>query len=196
MPREVGGFVLVDDEHRDIGDLLRSKGQEWRYRKDDAGARRRCGPSHLQILGEGHFHLEKERVALAKRAGGDLAGIRRGVGTGRQHDRVLATFVDGDDGDAGGAAPAVDVGEIDAGRQEFAERDLADVVVADRADEAHLGPGAPRGERLVGALAAGDQRIIGTPHSLARVRRARHPADEVDIDRAEDGDHGSAVSAR
>ena len=90
----------------------------------------------------------------------------------------------------------VDAGEIDAGRGELAEGDFADVVIADRADEVNLRAGSSRRERLVGALAAGDQRIVGAAHRLARMRRARHPADEVDIDRAEDGDHGEAVSAR
>ncbi len=52
---------------------------------------------------------------------------------------------------------------------ELVERDLADVVVADRPDEADLRPGAPRGERLVRALAAGDQRVVGAD---ARSRRA------------------------
>ena len=111
----------------------------------------------------------------------NLSRIRGGIGAGRDHDGVLAAVVDGDDGDARGALPPRHRGEVDPAGDQLVERHLADVVIADRADEADLCPGAARGQRLVRALAAGDQRIVRADArsrraagSSARGRRDRH----------------------
>ena len=88
------------------------------------------------------------------------------------------------------ARRATDVRSTPAGLQ-FAQRHARQGIVADGTDKPHRGAGAPRGQRLVGALAAGDQGVVGAVHGLARPRQACDAGDQIDVDRAEDCDHGS-----
>ena len=72
-----------------------------------------------------------------------------------------------------------------AGRAQRRQRHVA----ANRADHRDLGSGTARGQRLIGALAAGKKRVIAAEHGLARPRQVRDRHDQIDIDRAEDDNH-------
>ena len=68
-------------------------------------------------------------------------------------------------------------------------------VLPDRAHHAHLAAGALGGQRLVGALAAGRGLEAVAGHGFAGLRQAADIGDEVEIDRADDGDHELEASA-
>ena len=72
--------------------------------------------------------------------------------------------------------------------RELGSAPLAEVVVADGADEADLGAEPGRGDRLVGALAARDAVELGARERLPRPRQPRDGGDEVEVDRADDRD--------
>ncbi|HEV8501158.1 MAG TPA: hypothetical protein VGR63_06245 [Casimicrobiaceae bacterium] len=57
------------------------------------------------------------------------------------------------------------------------------------AEQADLGAGAPCGQRLIGAFAAGKHLEAPRAERLARQWQARDPRDEIEIECAEDDDH-------
>ena len=68
--------------------------------------------------------------------------------------------------------------------------------MTDGAHHADGGAGAARGQRLVGALATGNEAVVGSGHGLARTRQAGRPTDEVDVDRTEYRDHGGSSTGQ
>ena len=69
-----------------------------------------------------------------------------------------------------------------------AERLVRERVAADRSHEPHLGPEPRRGERLIRALAAWNARERRAGDRLTRPRQPLAARDEVEVDRADDGD--------
>ena len=84
--------------------------------------------------------------------------------------------------------------EIDPGRCQQLQGRLGKAVLAHGRDMAHLCPGAPRRQRLIGALAARGHGKYPARHRFARLGQARHGADLVEIGGAENRDHASIFS--
>ena len=79
--------------------------------------------------------------------------------------------------------------DVDAGRDESGQRVAGEDVGADRARHGDVGAGTTRGQRLIGAFAAGQRGEGAAGDRLAGLRKARDARDEIEIDRAEDDDH-------
>jgi hypothetical protein len=83
--------------------------------------------------------------------------------------------------------------EIDAVAAQQCERGACKCVFSDRPRQHHRRAGAPRRQRLVGALAPRQQRVVAAEHGLPRSRQNAHRHQEIDIDRAEYEDHGGTA---
>ena len=196
MAGEVRRLVLVDDQHVEGRQFVRRERRIGGERKDRARTGRAGFGRRGIVLRERHLHLQQQCVAGAQGAVRNGRRVGMGVGAGRERDGVLAGLVDGDDGQARGADAAGNGGEIDAAGLQFPERRQREVVIADGADHAHCGPGAARGQRLVGALATGDERVVRAVDRFARPGNALHARHQVDVDRAENGNHGVSSCLR
>ena len=114
---------------------------------------------------------------------------RRRVRSGRDDDRRLAGGVDGDQGDAGRLVGLAHV-ELDPCLAQPRERLVRERVTADRSDERDPGAEPRAGDGLVRTLAAREPRERRTAHGLAGTRQLLTAHDEVEVDRADDGDAG------
>src|SRR5882724_11996073 len=146
------------------------------------------------ILGQRNFHLEHHQRLRAEQRVGDLALDGRAIGPRRDDDEVAARAIDGDQRTPRRECVAFDRRQIDAGGFQFGQRQVGKAVTADAPDHAHLAAGARRSQRLIGALAAGYQRVVRAEHGLARTREPLHGNDQIDVDGAEDDDHDSCSS--
>ncbi len=158
VAREVGGLVLVDDDDVGGGEILRRKRGVGRQRQDHARACVVRLPRRGERLGQRHLHLEKQRAPWRERRSG--AGRRRSRRRSRPAPVTMtfspfaSTVISAT---PGRPVAARDGGKIDARGGKFRQRDLGEGVGADRADHGDARAGAAGGQRLVGALAAGDQ---------------------------------------
>ena len=84
------------------------------------------------------------------------------------------------------------IATIDRGGGKLRERHRRERVTAHRARQHDFGSRATRGERLVGSLAARMNGESRTGEGLAGTGQSRDARDQVEIDRAEDDDHGGA----
>ena len=85
--------------------------------------------------------------------------------------------------------------ELDAGVVKADERFIGERVVADRADHPHART-EPRGrDRLVRALPARHAQEVVTGERLPRPRQPLDARDEVEVDRADDGELGGHAAA-
>jgi hypothetical protein len=101
---------------------------------------------------------------------------------------VLAAGVDEDEGHPGRLVLDLEAAQVDAGLVEPGARQPSELVVPDASDEAHVGAEACRRNGLIRSLAARDPFELGVRHRLTRTRKALAEADEVEVDRADDGD--------
>ena len=77
---------------------------------------------------------------------------------------------------------------MDAGLAQSRERLVCDRVPSDAPDECDVGPEPRGGHCLVRSLAAGHPREVRAAHGLARARQALGLHDEIEVDRAHDGE--------
>src|SRR5690606_691302 len=85
----------------------------------------------------------------------------------------------------------LDVRKIDPGIGKKAERFSGKGVLAHGANHPHGGARPARRERLISALSAGCGGKAVAGYGLARRRQPLHTGNEIEIDRADDGDHGA-----
>jgi hypothetical protein len=164
---------------------------------DDAA---RCGPGparHLQRLRERHLHLQQQDRVSGQVRCGHVCGAGRAIGAARDGDRVLARAVDRDEGATGRLTAANDQAGIDAIGRKVPDRIVTEPVLAHPARHRDLAFRAlaatcdARGsDRLVGPLAAEMGFIGRRQHGAAGAGDDRHACDQIDIERAEDQDHG------
>ena len=168
-------LVAVDD--REVGvDVDRPRGRGVQAEQ----ARRLLPGADHRLVGD--LELAEDGVARA-----ELDGAELGVRAGRDRDLVLAGGVDQDQRDAGrGRAPL----RLDEQPVLLRQRLVRERVVADRADEGHVGAEPRARDGLVRALAAADAVEGRVRDRLARPRQPLDPGDEVEVDAADDGDRG------
>ena len=188
---------LVDQQHVERGDQrLRQQLHRRRVQHHAGTARPRAG-GRRDDRGQRHLELQQQRRPGFEALVGQPGGVGQRVGAGDHGDRVLPASIDVDQRHAGGRTHTPDAGEVDAAGGQQRQRGRRERVVADRGDQAHLAPGPRGGERLVGALAAGQHRERLAGERFPRLRQARDARDEVEVHRTEDDDHraGSGVAA-
>ena len=115
----------------------------------------------------------------------------------RDHDLVLAVGCDEHQRDAGWSSDGLDV-EVDARSAQPDERLVGEGIATDAADEPHVRPQACRGNCLVRALAAREPLELGAAERLAGPRQPLDARDEIEVDRADDGDprrHAPSVTS-
>jgi hypothetical protein len=142
-----------------------------------------------------HFHLGEDESLRPEQRIRHLLGPHALIGARGDCDQVLAVGADHDQRASGRHGGDLHEPGIDAVARETGERDLGEGIGADGAGQVDFRSGAARRQGLIGALAAGQQRVITADHGLAGDRQMRHRHDDVDIDRAEYQDH-SAPSCR
>lgn len=149
-----------------------------------------------QALRFRYLALEQERIARAELTCLEVLSPSQRVGSGCDDDLVGTLGVDGYEGGPRGRLHTCDTAEVDTGLRKQRERRLGETVAADRTDQRDPHAGTACGQRLVRALAAGMNFVSGADHCLAGRGQPRHRCDQIDIDRAEDDDHGSALARR
>ncbi len=137
------------------------------------------------------FHLQEQGGLHGPRSI-ELAGQGVEIDTIGGNDLIFAAGIDRNHGNAGMTWTANDARQIDARLAKRRQRYIGEIVLADRTDHGNLGAGPRCGERLIGAFAAGVGVVVGGGDGLARARQARDRGDQVQIDRAENGDHSRA----
>ena len=183
-------LAAIGDEHVD----RRREPARGRRVEHDRPARRGDGgrdrvPRHLVL----HEHDLGRAHDLG--GGGDVARVDACVGARADDDRVLAPRIDRDHRDSGrGLAILADVLDADALGPQALAQPRALRVGADAADHGHLAPQARRGHRLVGPLAARKLAAVAPDDRLARGRVALDGDHQVEVDRADDGDHRAAIA--
>jgi len=191
-------FVLV---RRDIAgelqpverQLLRGRRVEDHRHAEAMAETQRCLDRFQRDL-----HLYQHRVGARDQRVRTLDLYRRDPCIGRRHhdDLVLA----GGDGDRGGAAGAVvepgGVGEVDAFGGQALEQLLGERIIANGADECHLGAESRRGHGLVCTLAAGHGEKALAEDGLAGADKTRRLRDQIHIDAADDDDAGHDIPRR
>ena len=133
-------------------------------------------------------------LELAEHGAFDLARRQELVRAGHDDDLVLAVCRDEDQREPG-AAGTLQV-ELDAGRVEVREGLVGLGVVADRADEPNRRAEPGCGDGLVRALAARKPVEGGRGERLAGPRQPVDLRDEVEVDRADDGELGAELRRR
>ena len=134
----------------------------------------------------GDLLLAEDGLRVAQR---EIVWTQLGVRPRRDDDRRLPLAVHRDQRDSGRDVlrePAL----LDACLVECRERLRGDRVVPDTADQRYLRAEPRGGDRLVRALAAGHAGEARATHRLPRPRQPLRPDDEVEVDRADDGQPG------
>ena len=133
--------------------------------------------------------MQQQRVSRDERRIGNARRVRRGVRSRNDRDGVLAGSVDVDQRHPRGFRDVSHPADIDAGRDESGQRVTGEEVGTDRAGHGDVGAGTTRGQRLVGAFAAGQRGEGAAGDRLAGQRKSRDARHEIEIDGAEDDDH-------
>ena len=155
--------------------VARGRGVEEEARRELGRPRDRLGRDLL---------LAEDRVGVVER---EILGPQLGVRARRDDDGRLPRRVDRDQRDPGRGVLG-DPALLDAGLTQPRERLFGELVAPDAPDQRDLGPEPRRGDRLVRALAAGHAREARAAHRLARARQPLRLHDEVEVDRADDGE--------
>ena len=195
---EGGGLVLVGDQQVDGGEEFgrqRLGGGRGEDRTDAVAA---GGPRAGEDRGAAGISSWRSR-ASAEAMRPSSPGARWStvpLAPGIDDDRVAALVVDDDVRGAGWALDGAQVVGVDAGVFEGGAQLGAEVVGADRADHRDRAARAGRGDRLVGALAAGDRAELPAGDGLSALRGLGDVGDEVHVRAAEHGDvgHGRVAS--
>ena len=193
MPGERVQLGLVDDRDVELPDDLGVDRVGRRWIDDRGGAVGACGRDGALMRGARHLaRAEPDRGS---------AGIRRAghaVRAGQREYLVLTLLVDRDQRDA--AVHPRDHGErrdVDALVGERAADEVAELVVAARAEEAHAHAQPRGGHGDIGPLAAGREQEAVAEYRLARLREPRRIAEHVGADRSAHGDEAAhAAPAR
>ena len=122
-------------------------------------------------------------------ASGTPAASASGVRSGNDRDGVLAGGVDVDQRHSRGFRDVTHPVDIDAGRDESGQRVTGEEVGTHRTGHSDIGAGTTRGQRLVGAFAAGQRGEGAAGDRLAGQRKSGDARHEIEIDGAEDDDH-------
>jgi hypothetical protein len=173
------------DRREQVGGQLPGRGRVEHH----PGAGRLRRPHGLRDGVQRDLQLADQHVGGRDR--GDLRRLetREGaVRAGGGDDGVLAGRIDHDHRDAGRPVDHPQVARVDAGRRQPGLQGDAEGVGADRAQECAPGAGPHRGDRLVGALAAGDHREVVAQHGLAGQRQGRRGGHQVHVRAADDRD--------
>ncbi len=190
-PNNSRGFDLVHDEHVDaVEQRTRAPVERGGVEHDAGSGRRRAGDDGLHDV-ERNLELHDDDVARPQVERADDVGRPGAVRPGDHDDRVLALFVDGDEGRARRAGNAAYPRDVDPGGLEVTPQLLGRGIGADAGHHAH-DDGVAREPccrvRLVAALAAREVHEIGSEERLAGTRQMRHPVDQVEVDAAHDDD--------
>jgi hypothetical protein len=146
-----------------------------------------------RVSAVGTFHLADEDRAGTEDRIGNTVRFGCAIGARRDRDQVFPRIAHHDRRAAGRPIDPPHQTEIDAVALQILQRERGEAIIADRPRHRHRRPRAARRQSLVGALAAGQQRIVAAEHGLARKRQTRHRHQHIDVDRAENQDHRSAL---
>ena len=188
------GFGLIDDEEVDVAGAPGEVGVDGGGVEDDGDA----GLVGDLDGGDGgfewDFELDEEGAGdgdagalVADGGGGELV-----VGARIDNDLVVGIFAgDGDEGGAGAGGPGGFHGaDSDTFAAELVHVGAAFGVVADAADHGDAGALAGGGEGLVGAFAAEATGELGGDHGFTGAGQSLDVGEDVDVQRADDGDNG------
>jgi hypothetical protein len=142
---------------------------------------------HLEL----HHHHVARRQVCDQRAYFSLPDLS--VAPGRDRDRILAAFLDQDQGRSAGLIRVPGhTGDIDAIHLQIAEQLLTEGVCPDPANHSHVGAKPRRGGGLVRAFASGKAEQPVAQNGFTRSRQDWHTNDQVHVDAAQNGNarHG------
>lgn len=179
---------LVGDGVVGLAEKARRLGAERRGVEHADGTRRAGCIERRFDRGQRDLVLQKHDIALLQIRLRDVAGQYRIVSARHDGDHILAVGADQDERCAGGGEALADAGKIDTAGLQQRQRFGGKAVLADGADHAHLSACAGRGQRLVGAFAAGSGGKAGAADRLAGFRQTVDIGDQVEVDRAHDDD--------
>ena len=109
-------------------------------------------------------------MAGPKQLVGNLVGPRGHIGARRHCDRVLAVSRNHDRSAARRRLDDPHQLRIDTVAAQHIQRKAGKWILADGSGEHDRGTGTAGGQRLIGALAAGEQGVVSAEHRLARPR--------------------------
>ena len=180
------GAVRHGDEPAACVHLVLEPVDDQQVRLDvDRSRRRRVQCEELRVT-RGREHDRIGHLELAEHGAAGTDRRHLGVRAGNDHDLVLPVIRDEDQCDAGVAGPLDP--ELDSRLAQPRERLVRVAVLSDCADHRHAGAELRRGDRLVGALAAGEAREAVRRERLPLPRQRLDARDEVEIDRPDDGE--------
>src|SRR5690606_11903772 len=133
----------------------------------------------------GYLELAQHHVCAR---GVDLIGDQGGVGAGDDHDLVLPSLVDRDQGSSGRSGRGDQAGEVNVGIPKQGEGGVGFRVVSHRPEQGDGGAGPGGGQGLVGPLPARVAGQVGGEHGLARPGQTRAGGDQVEVDASDDCD--------
>ena len=138
--------------------------------EDDAGAARLGERDGREGLAVGDLALQHEDVAGTEAAALELGDTGGPIGARGDDDGVLGLGVDGDQRHGGRLADHRHMGEVDPRLLHDRDGERGEAVIAARGDMQGVGPGARRGDGLVGALRAGHHDIALAQDGFAGMR--------------------------
>ncbi len=186
---ECDGFGFVDHQDVERAQQFECKRTRRRGVQEDARAATAC-PSNQRCVGSVlDFLLQHQKVRRCQLGIRDDARIRQRVCTGNDDDAVLAVVVDENGGATCAHVDPCDTVDVDSVGNEKCGRRRSERIIADGAVESYIRAGTSRRERLVGTLAAGKHCKRASGDGFARRGKVRHAAHQIQVDRAEHGDH-------
>jgi GTP-binding protein LepA len=186
---ELRALVLVRGEDRTCT-RTRTLCARWRRVHDHRRVAGDCGRDGCGDRLDRDLERTEHDVARADHARRDI-DRDQSIRARRNRDRVLAPGVDGDDGNPGRHVHGGrELGALDTPCLEIGANHATVIVVADAADEMHLGAERSRGGRLVRALAAERLYELAVGDGLSWRRQPRPVPPEIDV-RRPDHDHAS-----
>ena len=188
--RDRRGLDRVDDQHVDRREQRRRQRLRGCGVEDHARAASPRPDREIAHGLDGDFELQGHRGPRAERRIGNVHRECLGVRARNHRDRVLPARFHVDQRDSGRPRVPLHPRDVDARRDQPRQGRGGERVGAHGAGHGDVGTGTARRERLIGPLAAGEHGEGKAGDRLAGMRQALGARDEVEIDRAEDDDHG------